>query len=252
LQKLRDTVDPHHKNTNWDKMVVIGHSMGGLITHYSQCVEPWNILWASDIPREQLKNIIKPEHVDKPFSDPALEALRKDYFFRPVKAGMVIYLATPHRGAPVAKYRLVTMLNKLVTLPQTLLKEAYNVATLQEDILLLNPQDAYIWFTSVSQLRPNSYSITGLQGLKVRNVPTHSVIGDQGKGNGAKGSDGIVPYWSSHINWGTETIVPAGHSVQDCMETANDLKKLLGDYAEKNPAQVMKAPGMRYALPPCK
>lgn len=252
LQKLRDTVDPHHKNTNWDKMVVIGHSMGGLITHYSQCVEPWNILWASDIPKEQLKNILKPEHVDKPFSDPALEALRKDYFFRPVKAGMVIYLATPHRGAPVAKYRLVTMLNKLVTLPQTLLKEAYNVATLQEDILLLNPQDAYIWFTSVSQLRPNSYSITGLQGLKVRNVPTHSVIGDQRKGNGAKGSDGIVPYWSSHINWGTETIVPAGHSVQDCMETANDLKKLLGDYAEKNPAQIMKAPGMRYALPPCK
>ncbi|MBR5186675.1 MAG: hypothetical protein IKW19_10300, partial [Akkermansia sp.] len=252
LQKLRDTVDPHHKNTNWDKMVVIGHSMGGLITHYSQCVEPWNILWASDIPKEQLKNILKPEYVDKPFSDPALEALRKDYFFRPVKAGMVIYLATPHRGAPVAKYRLVTMLNKLVTLPQTLLKEAYNVATLQEDILLLNPQDAYIWFTSVSQLRPNSYSITGLQGLKVRNVPTHSVIGDQGKGNGAKGSDGIVPYWSSHINWGTETIVPAGHSVQDCMETANDLKKLLGDYAEKNPAQIMKAPGMRFALPPCK
>jgi hypothetical protein len=144
------------------------------------------------------------------------------------------------------------MLNKLVTLPQTLLKEAYNVATLQEDILLLNPQDAYIWFTSVSQLRPNSYSITGLQGLKVRNVPTHSVIGDQGKGNGAKGSDGIVPYWSSHINWGTETIVPAGHSVQDCMETANDLKKLLGDYAEKNPAQIMKAPGMRFALTPCK
>ncbi len=251
LQKLRDTVDPHHKNTNWDKMVVIGHSMGGLITHYSQCVEPWNILWASDIPKEQLKNILKPEYVDKPFSDPALEALRKDYFFRPVKAGMVIYLATPHRGAPVAKYRLVTMLNKLVTLPQTLLKEAYNVATLQEDILLLNPQDAYIWFTSVSQLRPNSYSITGLQGLKVRNVPTHSIIGDQGKGNGAKGSDGIVPYWSSHINWGTETVVPSGHSVQDCMETANDLKKLLGDYAEKNPAQIMKAPGMRYALPPC-
>ena len=251
LKKLRDTVDPHHKNTNWDKMVVIGHSMGGLITHYSQCVEPWNILWASDIPKEQLKQILKPEHVDKPFSDPALEALRKDYFFRPVKAGMVIYLATPHRGAPVAKYRLVTMLNKLVTLPQTLLKEAYNVATLQEDILLLNPQDAYIWFTSVSQLRPNSYSITGLQGLKVRNVPTHSVIGDQGEGNGAKGSDGIVPYWSSHINWGTETIVPAGHSVQDCMETANDLKKVLGDYAEKNPARTIQEPGKRYALPHC-
>ena len=239
IQQLRNRVDPKHENPNWDKMVVLGHSMGGLITHYSQCEEPWNLLWASDIPKEQLKAFLKPKYRDVPFPDPALEALRKDYFFYPVKAGLVIYLATPHRGAPVARYRLATLLTKLVTLPQTLLKEAYNVATLQEDMLLLNPQDAYLWFTSVSQLRPNSYSITGLQGLKVRNVPTHSIIGDRGKGNCPKCSDGVVPYWSSHISWGTETVVPADHSVQDSMEAANDLKQVLGAYAEKYPARVM-------------
>ena len=236
IQQLRDRVDPHHTNPNWDKMVVIGHSMGGLITHYSQCEEPWNLLLASDIPREQLKPLLQAKYVDSPMPDPALESLREDYFFRPVKAGMVIYLATPHRGAPVARYRLVTLLTKLVTLPQTLLKEAYNLATLQEDILLLNPQDAYLWFTSINQLKPDSYSIAGLQNLKVRSVPTHSVIGDQGKGDTPESSDGVVPYWSSHINCGTETIVPSDHSVQDCMETANDLKRVLGEYVAKNPA----------------
>ena len=152
----------------------------------------------------------------------------------------------------MAQSGIISWLMRLVDLPQAIVEEVINLATLQEDILLLEPSRIAEWFTSGSQLSPDSYSIKGLQGLAVRNVPTHSVIGDQGKGNGAKGSDGIVPYWSSHINWGTETIVPAGHSVQDCMETANDLKKLLGDYAEKNPAQIMKAPGMRYALPPCK
>ena len=236
LKKLRDSVDPHHTNPNWDKMVVIGHSMGGLITHYSQCEEPWNLLRASDIPREQLEPYLDKRYVDQPMPDPSLEALREDYFFRPVKAGMVIYLATPHRGAPVARYRLVTALTKMVTLPQTLLKEAYNIATLQQDMFLLNPQDAYLWFTSVNQLRPNSYSITGLQNLKVRNVPTHSIIGDQGKNNTPASSDGVVPYWSSHIAWGSETIVPSDHSVQDCMETATDLKRVLGEYAGKNPA----------------
>lgn len=236
LKRLRDSVDPAHKNPNWDKMVVVGHSMGGLITHYSQCEEPWKLLLASDIPQEQLKHLLDKKYVDQPFDDPALEALRKDYFFHPVKAGLVIYLATPHRGAPVARYRLVETLNRLVSLPQNLLKEAYNVATLQQDILLLNPQDAYLWFTSVSQLRPNSYSIMGLQGLKVRNVPTHSIIGNRNKGTCPKCSDGVVPYWSSHISWGTETIVPADHSVQDCMETANDLKKVLGEYATKHSA----------------
>ena len=236
LKKLRDSVDPDHSNPNWDKMVVIGHSMGGLITHYSQCEEPWNLLRASDIPREQLEPFMDKRYVDQPMPDPSLEALREDYFFRPVKAGMVIYLATPHRGAPVARYRLVTALTKMVTLPQTLLKEAYNIATLQQDMFLLNPQDAYLWFTSVNQLRPNSYSITGLQNLKVRNVPTHSIIGDQGKNNTPASSDGVVPYWSSHIGWGSETIVPSDHSVQDCMETATDLKRVLGEYAGKNPA----------------
>lgn len=236
LKKLRDSVDPDHTNPNWDKMVVIGHSMGGLITHYSQCEEPWNLLRASDIPQEQLEPYLDKRYVDHPMPAPSLEALREDYFFRPVKAGMVIYLATPHRGAPVARYRLVTALTKLVTLPQTLLKEAYNIATLQQDMFLLNPQDAYLWFTSVNQLRPNSYSITGLQNLKVRNVPTHSIIGDQGKDNTPASSDGVVPYWSSHIGWGSETIVPSDHSVQDCMETATDLKRVLGEYAEKNPA----------------
>ena len=248
LQKLRDQVDPRHKNPNWDKMVVVGHSMGGLITHYSQCEEPWNLLRASDIPQQTLAQYLDKRYVHDPLPDPALEPLRKDYFFEPVKAGMVVYMATPHRGAPVAKYRLATFLSKLVSLPQNLLKEAYNIATLQQDMFLLNPQDAYLWFTSVNQLKPDSYSISGLQGLKVRNVPTHSIIGDQGKGDTPKSSDGVVPYWSSHLAWGTEKIVPSDHSVQDCMETANEMKRILGEYAEKNPAVKVVTPSKLRAL----
>ena len=248
LQKLRDQVDPQHKNPNWDKMVVVGHSMGGLITHYSQCEEPWNLLRASDIPQQTLAQYLDKRYVHDPLPDPALEPLRKDYFFEPVKAGMVVYMATPHRGAPVAKYRLATFLSKLVSLPQNLLKEAYNIATLQQDMFLLNPQDAYLWFTSVNQLKPDSYSISGLQGLKVRNVPTHSIIGDQGKGDTPKSSDGVVPYWSSHLAWGTEKIVPSDHSVQDCMETANEMKRILGEYAEKNPAVKVVTPSKLRAL----
>ncbi len=236
IRNLRSMVDPQHKNRNWDNMVVVGHSMGGLITHYSQCVEPWNILLGSDIPREKLKPLLSSRYIETPFPDPALEALRRDYFFRPIKAGLVVYMATPHRGAPVAKYRLVTMLTKLVTLPQTLLKEAYNLATLQRDMFLLNPQDAYLWFTSINQLKPDSYSIRGLQGLQVRNAPTHSVIGDRGINDCPHCSDGIVPYWSSHISWGTQTIVPYDHSVQDGMETAADMRKLLMEYCRKHPS----------------
>lgn len=232
LQEVRRRVDPQHRNKNWDKMVVAGHSMGGLITHYSQCEQPWLMLQGtpSSLKANPFKPYLSERYVDTPIPVPQYDRLRQDYFFRPVKAGMVIYMATPHRGAPLAHYRLVSSLMKLVRLPESLVNEVVNIVTLQQDSVLLNPQQVTEWFTSVGQLSPESYSIRGLQGLHVRNVPTHSIIGDRGKNNTPRSSDGVVPYWSSHIGWGTETIVPADHSVQDVPETADDLKAVLKEY----------------------
>lgn len=232
LQEVRRRVDPQHRNKNWDRMVVAGHSMGGLITHYSQCEQPWLMLQGtpSSLKANPFKPYLSERYVDTPIPVPQYDRLRQDYFFRPVKAGMVIYMATPHRGAPLAHYRLVSSLMKLVRLPENLVSEVVNIVTLQQDSVLLNPQQVTEWFTSVGQLSPESYFILGLQGLKVRNVPTHSIIGDRGRNNSPRSSDGVVPYWSSHIGWGTETIVPAAHSVQDVPETAENLKSVLKDY----------------------
>ena len=169
--------------------------------------------------------------MDEPIPEKSLNAFRDVFFFRPVQAGMVVYMATPHRGAPLARYRIVNALLKLVKLPETLVDEIVNIATLQDDSILLNPERITAWFTSVGQLSPESYSIAGLQKLKLRDVPTHSIIGDQGDNDTPKSSDGIVPYWSSHLPLGTEQIVPAGHSVQSVPETAEAFGKILRDYA---------------------
>lgn len=229
LEEARRRVDPRRRNRNWDKMVVAGHSMGGLITHYSQCVKPWLMLQGAPS-SGPFKPYLSERYVDKPIPVPQYDKFRKDYFFRPVKAGMVIYMATPHRGAPLARYRLVSSLMKLVHLPENLVSEVVSIITLQQDSVLLNPKQVTEWFTSVGQLSPDSYSIRGLQGLEVRQVPTLSIIGDRGRRNSPRSSDGVVPYWSSHLNWGAEVIVPADHSVQDVPETAEYLKKALKDY----------------------
>lgn len=56
------------------------------------------------------------------------------------------------------------------------------------------------------------------------------MIGDRGQGDSPRSSDGVVPYWSSHIPWGQEKIVPADHSVQDVKETADYMRQILLDY----------------------
>lgn len=235
LQDARQKLDPHHRNPNWDNLIVAGHSMGGLITHYSQCVEPWLLLQSTRPGREKWAPYLNERYIDSPLPEPGYEALRRDFFFRPVNAGLVIYMATPHRGAPMAHYRIVSFLMKLVHLPESLVTEVINIATLQENNVLINPKQLTEWFTSVNQLSPDSYSIRGLQPLAVRNAPTHSVIGDRGRHNSPRSSDGVVPYWSSHIPWGSETIVPSDHSVQDAPETADDLIVLLKAYLRTHP-----------------
>ncbi len=229
LAEVRRRLDPHGRNKNWDNMVLVGHSMGGLITHYSQCTEPWLML--RDRPR--LGEYMDARYVNEPLPIDRGDYFRRAFYFRPVKAGMVVYMATPHRGAPLARYRIVTALMKLVRLPQNLIEEVINIATLQQDTVLLNPALLTEAFTSVNQLAPDSYSIKGLHGLEVLRVPTHSIIGDEGDGDTPNSSDGVVPYWSSHIPWGTETIVPSSHSVQDVSETASDFARVLVEHLRR-------------------
>ena len=227
LARMRRHFDPAGKNANWDRMVVVGHSMGGLITHYSQCVEPWRLLESAPLVQKRFAGYLDGKYVVEPLPNASLEKMREIYFFRPVKASCVVYMATPHRGAPMAQSRLALFCSRLVSLPQDLVQEVFHLATLQEDNLLTSPRRLTQWFTSVGQLSPSSYSIRGLAPLAVQNVPTHSIIGDRGRHDTPHSSDGIVPYWSSHIPWGSEAIVPADHSVQDVPDTAVQLRAIL-------------------------
>ena len=82
---------------------------------------------------------------------------------------------------------------------------------------------------SVVFLRANSPLLKSILALPMRpGVPFHSVIGDQGKGNTPNSSDGVVPYWSSHLDGAkSEKIVPSGHGSHENPEGIAELRRIL-------------------------
>src|SRR5262249_1815929 len=92
LDDLRTQFDPERKDPARDRMVLIGHSMGGLLSRVaisSSGQTLWNT--ASKVPPEEIE-------MDPQLKDELLEAL----FFKPVATvSRVVFISTPHRGSPL-------------------------------------------------------------------------------------------------------------------------------------------------------
>lgn len=225
LNKALDQVDPQRRNPKLKQMVMVGHSMGGLITRLSISEEPWKVL----IPfakKDKQHLIHKGFFIKMVASEDKQKALQSNAPpFKPAKRA--IFLATPHRGAPFANNWIAMLGSYIVSLPKTLITQLYKVVTLNEDMLNIPPDKLAREMTSIRQLSPESHSIQGLNLLHTK-LPVHSIIGDEGKGNTPSSSDGIVPYFSSHLTWSkSEKIVPADHSVQDSEECAKEVHRIL-------------------------
>lgn len=239
IHHAREQFDPHHKHKSFDQMVLVGHSMGGLITRYSISEDSWAILkyTLKKSEREQLGPDYFADKTTDHSSDSIYAKLEKQFNFSPLPyASRAVFLATPHRGAEFADNWIARLGIALIELPQNLLEETYRIVTLNKNILLLNPEKLVDDLTSISQLSPENAFIRGLDPLRPpQKMPVHSVIGDRGYGDTPNSSDGIVDYSSSHLTWSTsEKIVPANHSVQEGHETASELYKILIRHAQQH------------------
>jgi hypothetical protein len=66
---------------------------------------------------------------------------------------------------------------------------------------------------SIDTLAPNNRFVVAINKIPItKGIPYHSIIGDRGRGDTPNSSDGVVPYWSSHLEGArSEKIVPCGH-----------------------------------------
>lgn len=81
--------------------------------------------------------------------------------------------------------------------------------------------------TSIHGLSPNSQFLQALHRYRP-NVPVHSIIGDRGHDDKSEGSDGVVSYSSSHLNFAeSELVIPAGHGGFTHPEAIAEIARIL-------------------------
>lgn len=220
---LREELDEVEKQfPKLKPMVVIGHSMGGCISRLL-LTDSGNQLWMKIFGRP-------PDEV--PLSPKTREYFRQELFFRHrPEIGRVIFIAAPLRGSNMATGligSLATLLIREPTLSSQASQEMLQVTNVREEEL--KPKRRA---NSVDSLSPKSRFLNALNTIPMApGVPYHTVIGDRGRGDSPNSSDGVVPYWSSHINGAeTENIVPSDHNAHQNPQAIEDVLRILKKYA---------------------
>ena len=227
-------VEPDKADPAFDQMVLLGHSMGGLLSH-AMAVKSESRFWQinSDVPFEEING---PENL--------LSEIRHYTFFdwfTSVKR--VVFLATPHRGSEYSR--------KLVgRLGANLIAEPDQYTRLLTQLVKQNPDRFPARFrrlpTSIETLDPDSPILEAL--LKMPSNPEtrfHSIIGSLKPDGIASTTDGVVPYRSAHIEGVSERIVRSDHAVQKDPEAIREVKRILHEHArEFTPSEVRPDPAL--------
>ena len=195
-------------------VVLIGHSMGGLLSRM-QVTNSGRAVW---------DETFGPEAQDLYVRVPNNSRVKQALIFQAnPTVKRVIFIATPHRGSRLAVGKIGAIAIWLIRLPLDLLKEIPETIA---HALNFNGQSA-ILPTSVQGLSPNSPLLHALDRLPIEAVH-HSIIGDRGRGDTPNSSDGVVPYSSSHLaSAQSEKIVPTGHEPMADPQAIEEIRRIL-------------------------
>jgi alpha/beta hydrolase family protein len=203
-------------------MVVIGHSMGGCISRLL-LTDSGNQLWMKIFGRP-------PDEV--PLSSQTREYFREELFFRHrPEIGRVIFIASPLRGSNMASGwigKLATLIINEPNLSSEASEEMLRLTNIREEEL--KPKRRA---NSVDSLSPKSRFLHAMNTIPMTpGVSYNTIIGDRGRGDSPNSSDGVVPYWSSHMKGAeSEHIVPSDHSAHQNPQAIAEVLRILKAHA---------------------
>jgi pimeloyl-ACP methyl ester carboxylesterase len=210
LARMRLALDPQRRSPALDQMVLVGHSMGGLVSKL-QTVDSGNAFWAtvSDKPFGQLQS-----------DETVRKELAETFFFAPNPSiRQVITIGTPHRGSEFSN-------DVTQWLGRSLIRTPMRVMQWRDELQAQNPKyfrgDSPLQITnSIDSLAPSSPILPVLLEAPAGPwVHYHNIIG-QAPRDGVKNKvsmwlsgegDGVVSLASAQLDQAeSQIVVPADH-----------------------------------------
>ena len=204
---------PGHKD-----IVLIGHSMGGSISRL-MVMNAGDRIWMDMFGKA-------PSETELPGR--SRQVLEESLvFYNEQGIGRVIFLSSPHGGSEIASNWIGRTASRLVRPPAFIADitgSARAVATLDPAGLQLDRAP-----NSIDTLSPRNSFVRAASKIPIQpGIPYHSIIGDRGKGNSPDSSDGVVAYWSSHLDGAvSEKIVSSDHSTHQSPEGIKEVHRIL-------------------------
>ena len=220
LRQLVEELDPLGRDPVLRRIVLIGHSQGGLLARVlvtDSGTRFWDAL--TDIPFEKVR--LAPE---------TRALIERTTFFEALPfVTRVVFVATPHRGSFRVSSFVLGILRRLIALPSTVVDGFKDVAERNERISL---QALGGIPNAVDNMRPGQRFVRTLASSPIApGVAAHSIIAVPGEGPPAGQNDGVVVYESAHLDEVvSEKIVRSGHSVQGNPEAILELRRILYEH----------------------
>src|SRR5207244_6238908 len=141
--------------------------------------------------------------------------------------GRVVCMSTPPRGSDLASNWIGRIGSMIVKTPSKLL----HAGQIARENLTADPAALKLKRlpNSVDTLAPNNRFVVAINKIPMtKTIPYHSIIGDRGRGDSPNSSDGVVAYWSSHLDGAkSERIVPSGHGSPLNPEAITEVHRIL-------------------------
>jgi hypothetical protein len=246
LSETLSDLDPEERDPALQRMVVIGHSQGGLLTRL-QVISSGTRFWDTLSDRSFEEVDIKPH---------TRETLGRVFFFeRQEFIERVIFISTPHRGSFLADSRLGSFASRLVRAPKDLLSQSVDLARAGVDLVgsavetsrgffgLFFRDDESTRFerrmrrlpSSVDNMRPDSRFTITLKSIPVDpHVYAHSIIPVLGNPPPEGQDDGVVAYASAHLEEAQSEFIVfhSDHSTQAHPDTIQETRRILLEHLD--------------------